>query len=98
MSDIAKWALLVAGALVLIGLILALPFVEFINLDEFSAILANITSIAGDAFRFGRGLINLFLLPFGRSVLSGLMIWLIGKWAIMISIKIGSWIYHFIFK
>lgn len=98
MSDVAKWALLVAGALALIALIVTLPFVEFIDLDEFSSILTNITNIAGDAFRFGRGLINLFLLPFGRKILSGLMIWLIGKWAILIGIKTGAWIYHFIFK
>lgn len=98
MSDVAKWALLVAGAIALIALILALPFVEFINLDEFTSILTTITTIAGDAFHFGRGLINLFLLPFGRKVLTGLMIWLIGKWAILMGIKAGAWIYHFIFK
>ena len=98
MSDIAKWALLVAGALALIALIVALPFVEFINIDEFTAAIGNVVSIAGNAFQFGRGLINLFLLPFGRTVATGLMFWLIGKWAITITIKIGAWIYHFIFK
>lgn len=98
MSDIAKWALLVAGAVALIALIMALPFVEFINLEEFSAALSNVVNIAGDAFLFGRGLINNFLLPFGRTVASGLMFWLFGKWAITISIKIGAWVYHFIFK
>lgn len=98
MSDIAKWALLVAGAVAFIALILALPFVEFINVGEFSAALSNVVGIAGDAFLFGRGLINNFLLPFGRTVASGLMFWLFGKWAITISIKIGAWVYHFIFK
>lgn len=98
MSDIAKWTLLVAGALALIALILALPFVEFINLDEFTAALSNVVSIAGGAFQFGRGLINNFFLPFGRTVASGLIWWLIGKWAITITIKITAWIYHFIFK
>ncbi len=98
MSDIAKWALLAAGAALLIGLIMALPFVEFIDFGQFGAILADITSIAGDALRFGRGLINMFLLPFGRKIFSGLMVWLFGKWAIMTSIKIVAWAYHFIFK
>ena len=98
MSDVAKWALLVAGAVALIALILALPFVEFIDLGEFSAALSNVVSIAGNAFLFGRGLINNFLLPFGRTVASGLMFWLFGKWAITITIKIGAWVYHFIFK
>lgn len=98
MSDVAKWALLVAGALILIGLIMALPFVEFINLGEFSAAISNVVNIAGNAFQFGRGLINNFLLPFGRTVVTGLMYWLIGKWAITIAIKITAWVYHFIFK
>lgn len=98
MSDIAKWALLVAGIIVLIGLILALPFVDFINVDEFAGALANVVNIAGGAFVFARGLINNFLLPFGRTVVTGLMYWLLGKWAITIVIKITSWAYHFIFK
>lgn len=98
MSDVAKWTLLVAGAVVLIGLVVALPFVEFIDLGQFTEILARITEIAGEAFRFGRGLINLFLLPFGREVLSVLMEWFVAKWAILGTIKIGTWIYHFIFK
>lgn len=71
MSDVAKWALLVAGAVLIIGLIVALPFVQFIDAGQLSAAVSNIVSIAGDAFRFGRGLINLFLLPFGRKVVTG---------------------------
>lgn len=98
MSDVVKWALLVAGAVVLVGLILALPFVDFINFSEFSVALTNIVNIAGGAFKFARGLLNNFFLPFGRSVVTGLMVWLIGKWAIMTAIKIAAWIYHFVFK
>ena len=98
MSDVAKWALLVAGALVLLGLVLSLPFVEYINLEQLTKILATITEIAGDSFRFARGLVNLFLLPFGRKILTGLIVWLVGKWAILMTIKTGAWVYHFIFK
>lgn len=98
MSDVVKWALLVAGAIVLIGLILALPFVDFINFEEFSAALTNVVSIAGGAFKFARGLLNNFFLPFGRTIITGVMIWLVGKWAVMVAIKIAAWIYHFIFK
>ena len=98
MSDVAKWAILVAGALVLIAAVLSLPFVEFINFDEFGAAISNVISVAGDAFTFGRGLINSFLLPFGRHVFTGLLYWLFGKWMITTAIKIGAWIYHFIFK
>lgn len=98
MSDIAKWALLVAGAVALIALIMALPFVNFINVGEFGNSLSTVVSIAGDALLQARKLINNFFSPFGRGVLTGLLIWLVGKFAILNSIKIVSWIYHFIFK
>lgn len=98
MSDIAKWALLIAGALALIALILALPFVDFIDFAELTSAIANVVDIAGDAFRFGRGLVNNFLLPFGRTVVSGLMMYFLCKWVLTLTIKIGAWIYHFIFK
>lgn len=98
MSDAVKWALLVAGAVAIIALIVALPFVQFIDLGEFGAAIGNIVSVAGSAFRFGRGLINCFLLPFGRNLVSGIMIWLVAKWAYPITIKILTWIYHYVFK
>lgn len=97
-SDIAKWALLVAGALALIGLILALPFAEFLNVGELSTAISNVVSVAGSSFGTVRGLLNNFLLPFGRDVLSGLLVYFFCKWIITIGIKITAWIYHFIFK
>ncbi len=98
MSNAVKWALLAAGAVLLIGLVMVLPFVEFINFGEFGAAISNIVSVVGGLFSSARGLINCFLLPFGRTVLSGLLIWLFGKWAITVSIKTVTWVYHFIFR
>lgn len=98
MSDAIKWALLVAGAVVIIGLIVALPFMDFMNVGEFADLIQGLVNIAGNGFVFARGLINNFLTPFGRTALTGLMVWLFGKWAIMIAIKISVWAYHFIFK
>ena len=98
MSDVAKWALLAAGAVLIIGLIIALPFVEFIDAGQYASMISSIVSVAGGAFTFARGLINNFLSPFGRTVLSGLLYWLFGKFAITTGIKIGVWGYHFIFK
>lgn len=98
MSNAVKWALLSAGAVLLIGLVVALPFVDFINFEEFGFAISNIVNVAGGLFSSARGLINCFLLSFGRTVLSGLLIWLFGKWAIMISIKTVAWVYHFIFR
>lgn len=98
MSDIVKWGILIAGAVALIVLVCALPFVQFIDFGEFGILINNIVSVVGSAFQNARGLINNFLTPFGRGLLSGIMIYLFGKWAITITIKITAWIYHFIFK
>lgn len=98
MSNAIKWALLTAGALLLIGLVMALPFVGFIDFGEFGSAISNIVSVCGDLFSSARGLINCFLLPFGRTVLTGLLLWFFGKWAIMVSIKITTGIYHFVFR
>lgn len=98
MGDIAKWALLVAGIVAIIALIVALPFVEFINVDEFGAAVASVVNIAGSALRFGRGLINNFFSPFGRNVVTGLLYWLLLKPFLMTGIKAMIWVYHYIFK
>ena len=98
MSDIAKWALLIAGAIALIALIVALPFVQFIDLSAFSDSVADIVNIAGEYLQSGRGLINCFLSDVGIAIVSGMLVYWFGKWAILTAIKIGTWIYHFIFK
>lgn len=98
MSDAVKWALLAAAAVLIIGMIVALPFVEFIDLKSFGDSLTTITTYAGNALYNARCLINNFLSPIGRVILSGILIWLFGKWALKISINIVVWIYHFIFK
>jgi len=98
MSDIVKWGLLTAGLIALVALVFALPVAGYMDLGQFSAALGNIVSIAGGFLQQARGLINCFLLPFGRTVLSGIMVWLLGKWAITIAIKIVAWVYHFIFR
>lgn len=98
MATIAKWALLVGGAILIIGLIVSLPFMDFIDAGEFGSMITSLVDIAGSGFVFARGLLNNFLTPFGRTALTGLIYWIFGKWAITISIKLVVWIYHFIFK
>lgn len=98
MADVAKWALLVAGAIIIIALICALPFMEFVDAGEFANLISRLVDVAGGGFVFARGLINNFLTPFGRTALTGLLYWMFGKWAITIAVKIVIWVYHFIFK
>lgn len=98
MSDIAKWGILAAGAVLLIGLIFALPFVDFIDLSAFSNAINTLVVNLSPFFKTARGLVNYFLSPFGRTVLTGIMGWLVGKSFLMTTIKITSWAYHFIFR
>ena len=98
MSDIVKWGLLAAGAVALVALIVALPFVDFINVGELGLLIGRLVDLVGGAFTSARGLVNNFLTPFGRDVLTGIMLYLLAKWVITLSIKITAWIYHFIFK
>lgn len=98
MSNVVKWGLLTAGLIALIGLIMALPFVGFIDFNEFSNSLSNILNVIGGGLHSARGLINNFLTPTGRNILSGILVWLFGKWAITVAIKIVAWVYHFIFR
>ena len=98
MSDIVKWGLLTAGLVALVALVMALPIAGYVDLGQFGNSIGNIVDIAGDFFQSARGLINAFLLPFGRTLLTGILTWLFGKWAITIAIKVVAWVYHFVFR
>lgn len=98
MGDAIKWALLGTAIVVLIALIVVLPFNEFINVGEFGNTITTIVTVCGSTFQSARGLINCFLTPFGRALVTGMLLWFFGKWAVMVAIKIVAWVYHFIFK
>lgn len=98
MSNAIKWALLAAGLVALIALVVALPFNDFINVDEFSfGIDAILVGVAG-GFKTARGLINMFFSRVCRKIITGLLVWWFAKWAIKVGIKIVAWVYHFVFK
>lgn len=98
MSDVVKWGLLTAGLVALVALIMNLPFVQYADAGQLGGAVMNIMNVAGTALLRARGLINNFLLPFGRNLLTGIIAWLFGKWAITVAIKITAWVYHFVFR
>ena len=98
MSNAVKWALLAAGAVLLVGMVLSLPFIDVINFGELSGAVGNLLSVCGGALQSAKGILNCFLTPWARGVLSGVIYYEIAKFAITISIKITTWIYHFIFR
>lgn len=98
MGDVVKWGLLVVGILLLISMVAELPFLEFMNLDELTGAISSLVSICSDAFRFGRGVINLFFTEFGRGAVTGLIVWVIIKPFAMQGIQYLVMVYHYIFK
>lgn len=98
MSNVIKWGILAAAVVAGIALIVALPFNSFIDVSEFSSAISTVTNICGSCFRFGRGLLNNFFSPFGRSCITGLLYYWIGGFFIKIGIKIVAWVQHFIFR
>ena len=98
MSNVVKWGLLVAGIVLLISMVSALPFLDFMNLGELSSAIASLVGVCGDAFKFGRGLINNFFTPFGRGAATGLIFWVICKPFVMQAIQYIVMVYHYLFK
>ncbi len=98
MGDIAKWGILAAAAAIIIGLIVAFPFMNFIDSGVYTQGIATLVTVVGNGFTFARGLVNNFLSPWARSALTALMIWLVGKWILTYSVKLIIWVYHFLFK
>ena len=100
MSDAIKWALLVAGVVSLILIILSMPFAVYLgdSATEVSNGVTKIVSYCGQYFRQARGFINCFLTSSGRTVLSGLILYFFTKYFVKLTVKITAWIFHFIFK
>lgn len=98
MSDAIKWALLVAFVITLIIAVLTLPFAQYLRFDDLNDSIGVVLSYASGYFYKARSIINLFLFDFARPILSGLMLYLFVGWACKLTVKIGAWIAHFIFK
>lgn len=99
MGDVAKWIILAGAAITVIALIVGFPIMNYAtDIDTYIGAITTIVTYAGSAFRFGRGLINNLLSPWARAALSGLMLWLVGKWLVTYSLKIFVWIYNYLFK
>lgn len=98
MGDVTKWVILAAVAVTVISLLVSLPIMVGIDLEVYAAGIDTIVSIAGDALLFGRGLINNLLSDWARDMLSGLMIYLVAKWLCTYSIRVYTWVHHYLFK
>lgn len=99
MSDAIKWVLLVAGILIIIALILALPIADAMNLNAFGNGITAIINNVGIYFKPARGFLNNLVLPnIGPPILTAVISWTFIRYFSRITIKIITWVYHFIFK
>ena len=98
MGEVAKWAILAVAIVTIITMILGFPIMQHANVSVYAQAVTTIITYAGDAFIFARGLVNNLFSPWARSALSGLMLWLIGKWLFTYGLKIIVWAYHYIFR
>jgi hypothetical protein len=96
-SDVVKWALLVAGALIVIAAIV-IPLSGAIDLSALSTALGNLTTQLSSYLYFGRCLLNNFLLPAARPLASVVIVFEFTKWFVLLGVRIVSAIYHWIFK
>ena len=99
MSDVVKWGLLVAGLLVVVALIVALPLADGIDFDALNEGITIIVDTTGDYIKSARGFLNNLVLPeVGVFILSSCIAWLFLKLPLRYSIRLVIKIYHYIFK
>lgn len=98
MSDVVKWGILVAGLVAIVAMILLLPIFDAININALTESISGITQTAAGALQSARGIINFFLLPVGRPILTVVIAWLFSKRLVLWSVQILSKVYTWIFK
>lgn len=98
MSDAVKWALLVAGIVVVIALVVAFGFADYIDTQVVVDGCNIIVQYAGGAFKNARGLINNFFFPAVYPAVSFIIWWLLVKPLATMTVKVTVSIYHYIFK
>lgn len=98
MSDLAKWALLAAAAVIAIGLIMGLGIVDAMDGALFSTAVSNVVAVASSGLKFGRGLINNLVLPQAIPVVTAVLSFVTLRWLVTLTIKVTAWVYHFVFK
>lgn len=98
MSDLAKWALLVAGLIAIVAAVVALPIFQIIDVASLTSAVSTIASKCSSALIAARGIINFFFFPATRPLLTVAIGYLMTKFLVVWTIKIVSVVYKWIFK
>lgn len=98
MSDIAKWALLIAGFVLIMTIVMSLPIMDALNPTMVVSSIGGFLSIAGDFLQSARGIINNFLTPAGVATLNICIYWVVGRAFLTWTLNLTLGAYRFIFK
>ena len=98
MSDLAKWALLLAGLIAIVAAVVALPVFQVINISSLTSAISTITTKCSSALTAARGIINFFFPEAVRPLVTVALGYMFTKFLIVWAIKIISLAYTWIFK
>lgn len=96
MSNIVKWGILTAGLIAIVAVCSTFGLLD--GVTSIGGLINQLVSLLGSGLQFGRGLINNFLTPSGRVLLTGLLMFIFFKWVVTMGVKITTTVYHFIFR
>lgn len=98
MSDLAKWALLVAGLVAIVAAVVALPIFQIIDISALTSAVTTIATTCSTALTAARGIINFFFPEAVRPLVTVAIVYMCTKFLVVWTIKIISLVYSWIFK
>lgn len=98
MSDLAKWALLLAGLIAIVAAVVALPIFQIIDVASLTSAVTTISTKCSSALIAARGIINFFFFPAVRPMVTIAIGYMMTKFLVIWAIKIISLVYSWIFK
>ena len=98
MSDLAKWALLLAGLVAIVAAVVALPIFQIIDIASLTSAVATISVKCSSYLTAARGIINFFFFPAMRPMLTIAIGYSISGFLLIWAIKIVSMVYCWILK
>lgn len=98
MSDVAKWAILIAVAIAVIAMIVLLPVTGMIDISALTQGLNNIATIMGYYLIQAKGFLNCFVPPGFEWMITASISWTLLSKLLCWVINVSSQAAHYLFK
>lgn len=98
MSDVAKWALLVAIIVTAVGVVLSLPIIGQADITAFTTALSDFVAIIAEWVTKAKSLVLYFVPDGARPFINALIIYSATGWIALYIIRLTLKLYHWIFK